>query len=190
MGMAVQAERARRRFTVEEYDRMVEAGILGPDERIELIYGEILEMSPIEDPHAGAVGNLNELLVLGARQRARVWCQLPVRVHRHSKPQPDLALLRRRSYIKRGTGPSHEDMLLAVEVADTTLRYDRTVKQRLYAEGGVPEYWIVDVSAEAIEVYREPGAGGYRQVQVVPLHGTLAPLAFPDLVIAVADVFA
>jgi Uma2 family endonuclease len=188
--MATEVECVRRRFTVEEFEAMVRTGILGQDERLELIYGEILEMSPVENPHGACVANLTERLILGLRQRAVVWTQGSVRVERHSMPQPDIALLRRRSYIRRGTGPSTADMMLVVEVADTSLRYDRLVKQRLYAEAGVPEYWIVDVNGEGLEVYREPGPGGYRQVQRVPREGTIAPLAFADVVLAVADIFA
>jgi Uma2 family endonuclease len=185
--MAVEIERGRRLFTVDEYDRMAAAGIFKPDERIELIDGEIVEMSPIGDRHAACVINLNRLLVLGVRGRAIVSPQNPVRISAHSKPQPDLALLRARSYISAGA--TVEDMLLVVEVADTTVRYDRTVKRSLYARAGIPEYWVVDANAESVDVYRTPIADSYRDVQIVPRDGVLTPLGFPDVTIAVAEIF-
>jgi len=188
--MAAGIERARRLFTVDEYDRMAEVGVLRPEERLELIHGEVVEMSPIDDPHAACVANLTRLLVLGVRERAVVWPQNPVRVEQHSKPQPDLALLAPRSYIKRGTGPSTSDAMLVVEVADTSLHYDRTVKQRLYAQAGIGEYWIVDVGAESVEVYRTPGPDGYRESQRVSRDGVISPLPFPDVHIAIALLFA
>src|SRR5437867_1171529 len=124
--MAVGVERERRRFTIEEYERMMETGILTQDDRVELIEGEIVEMSPIGDAHAAFVANLNHLLVHGVGDRARVWVQGPLRVPPRSKPQPDLALLRSRSYVRAGA--TTDDVLLVIEVADTSLQYDRTVK--------------------------------------------------------------
>lgn len=186
--MVTQVERARRLFTVEEYDRMAEARIFGPDDRVELVEGEIVEMSPIGDPHAASVTSLTRLLVLALGARAVVLAQNPVRLPPRSKPQPDLALLRPRSYFS--LGPAAEDVLLVVEVADTSLGYDRTVKQRLYARAGVPEMWIVDTDGQAVELYRDPGPAGYRESRHVSRDGILRPLAFPDVAITVADLFA
>src|SRR3990172_4507228 len=126
--MAVRVERARRLFTIEEYERMVETGILKRDDRVELIEGEIVEMSPIGDPHAAIVTNLTHILVNRAGDRARVRVQGPVRVPPRSKPQPDLAVLRPRSYMR--VGATTEDVLLVIEVADTSLEYDRTARPR------------------------------------------------------------
>lgn len=186
--MATHVERARRLFTVEEYDRMADAGVFGPDDRVELVDGEIVEMSPIGDPHAALVASLTRRLVLAVGSRAVVWPQNPVRLPPRSKPQPDLALLGPRSYLS--AGPAAEDILLVIEVADTSLEYDRTVKQRLYARAGIPEMWIVDTTGQAVELYRDPGPAGYRESRRVGREGTLAPLAFPDVVITVADLFA
>jgi Uma2 family endonuclease len=186
--MATEVERARRLFTIEEYERMVETGILTQDDRVELIEGEIVEMSPIGDAHAAFVANLTHLLVHAVGDRARVWVQGPVRVPPRSKPQPDLALLRPRSYVRAGA--TMEDALLAIEVADTSLRYDRIVKLRLYARAGIPKYWIVDATTETVEVYCEPSGERYATVQHPTRGGTIAPLALPDAIISVDAIFA
>ncbi len=188
--MAVEVERARRLFTVEEYHRMGEAGILGDDERVELIEGEIVQMAPIGAGHIGCVINLTRLFVTRLGDRAVVSPQNPVVIRPRSEPQPDLLLLRPRAISYSRERPSSEDALLAVEVADTTVRFDRLVKSRLYARAGVPEFWLCLVTDGAVEVYREPGADGYA---AVTLHGpgqTVSPLAFPDVGFAVTDFFA
>jgi Uma2 family endonuclease len=191
--MAVAVEPARRLFTVAEYERMAEVGILGPHERVELIRGEIVEMSPIGARHIAFVTNLTHLLVRSFDRRARVSVQSPVVVADDSMPQPDLVLLRLRQ-------PSHppykvaratrDDVQLLVEVAESALRYDRIVKLRLYAEVGVPEYWIVDCEAEAVEVYRDPAAPGYRSVEHITGDRAVSPLAYPDVALRLADIFA
>jgi Uma2 family endonuclease len=145
-------------------------------------------MSPIGNPHAAAVANLTRILVLGVGTRAVVWPQGPLRVPPRSMPQPDLALLRSRSY--RTTGAHPDDVMLVVEVSDTSLTFDRTTKLRLYASAGVPEYWIADTTQTALEVYRDAVGNGYRDRLAVPSSGTIAPLHFPDVIIAVADIFA
>jgi Uma2 family endonuclease len=185
--MAVDIERARRRFTIEEYERMVETGILTQDDRVELIDGEIVEMSPIGDPHAAFVANLTHLLVHAVGDRARVWVQGPVRVPPRSKPQPDLALLRPRSYVREGA--TTEDVLLVIEVADTSLRYDRTVKLRVYARAGIPEYWIVDANTESLEIYQSPIGDRYADQRRPSREERVAPLAFPEASLAVAMIF-
>jgi Uma2 family endonuclease len=186
--MAVEVERARRLFTIEEYERMAETGILTWEDRVELIEGEIVEMSPIGNAHAAFVANLVHLLVNGVGDRARVWVQGPVRVPPRSKPQPDLALLRPRSYVRAGA--TAKDALLVIEVADTSLRYDRTVKLRLYARAGIPEYWIVNATAETLEVYRSPSGERYADLQHPARGETIAPLAFPDATISIDAIFA
>jgi Uma2 family endonuclease len=186
--MAIQVERPRRRFTVEEYERMGRAGVFGPEDRVELIHGEIIEMSPIGTRHAAAVNNLNRLLVAGLGQRAVVSPQNPVQIGSHSMPQPDLAVLRWRSYV--AARPVVEDLLLLVEVSDTTLGFDRTVKLGLYMGAGVPEYWIVDVGARAIALHRRPGRNVYREVDRLTPGQSVSLGAFPDVIIPVANVFA
>lgn len=186
--MATEAERARRLFTVEEYDRMVEAGIFGRGDRLELINGEIVEMSPIGTRHSACVANLTRIFVIGLGERAVVWAQLPVTVLKHSKPEPDLAVVRRRSYYH--AHPGVDDVLLLIEVAETSLAYDRRVKLELYARAGITEYWIVDADAEAIETFQTPVAGAYRETRRIARDRTIAAAASPDLTIRVADLFA
>jgi Uma2 family endonuclease len=185
--MAIDVERARRRFTIDEYEKMAATGILSEDDRVELIEGEIVEMSPIGAPHMAAVAALTRLLIGRVGERAWLWVQGPVRVPPRSKPQPDLALLRERSY--RREDATTVDALLFIEVSDTSLQYDRTVKLRLYAEAGIPEYWIVDVNTDTVEVYRSPSGERYGDRQVLAHGDSVAPLAFPDAVIAVDAIF-
>lgn len=179
----------RRRFTVDEYHRMAKAGILHEDDRIELLDGEIIEMAPIGDRHAMCVNDLSAWAFAGVAGRAIVSVQNPVRLSSGSEPQPDLALLRPRPdrYGKGLPGPG--DVFLLIEVADTTLRYDRQRKLPRYAQAGIPELWIVDLPAERILVHRSPHQGRYQRTAVVRRGGTLAPEAFPDLVLRVEDLF-
>jgi Uma2 family endonuclease len=183
--MAIQAEVPRRRFTREEYHRMAEAGILHEDDRVELIEGEIVQMTPIGRRHAACVAELNHLLLPAVGQRARLWPQNPIALPDDTEPRPDIALLRPRadSYFQDDARP--EDVLLLVEVADTSQCYDRLVKLPLYGRAGVPEVWIVDLPGEVVEVHRRPTPSGYAQVERVGRGGTVAPAAFPDIVLAV-----
>ena len=186
--MPLLAERARRLFTIEEYHRMAETGILQPHDRVELIDGEILEMSPIGSRHMACVNNLTRLFVLGLGTRGVVSPRNPVQIPRYSEPEPDLAVLRARSY--KTLAPTTEDVLLLVEVAETSLRFDRTVKLALYARAGILEYWLADATAETVTVYRQPAGDTYTDVRIVGIDGTISSLAFRDLLIPVADLFA
>ena len=186
--MAVEVEPTRRRFTRKEYHRMGEVGILKPTERVELIRGEIVEMSPIGPRHSAFVDNLTELLVTRLAGQAKVSVQNPVVLSDDSEPQPDLKVLRRRSY-KQQT-PETEDTLLLIEVAETSLAYDRSVKLRLYAEAGIPEYWVVNCLAESVEIHRTPTGAGYRDVtRVTDSSAAVSPQAFPDVTLGLAEIF-
>jgi Uma2 family endonuclease len=188
--MAVEVELPRRLFTVEEYHRMAAAGIFHPDERVELIEGEIVQMSPIGPRHAGCVINANRLFITRLGERAVISPQNPVVIQPRSEPQPDLLLLRPRAVSYSHEHPTPEDVLLAVEVADTTVRFDRLVKARLYARAGIAEFWLFLAMDGAVEVYREPGADGYASVTLRGHGQTVSPLAFPDVGFAVTDFFA
>ena len=185
--MDIEVECPRRLFTAEEFERMAAAGVFGPEERLELIDGEIVEMSPVGPGHGASIVCLTKRFILGLGDRAVVWIQSSAVVALRSVPQPDLALLRPRSY--RRANPRPDDILLVVEVADSSLRYDRIRKARLYALAGIPEYWVVGVQREWVEVYRTPGGDGYPDVRRVQRSDTITPLSFPDLVIPVADIF-
>jgi Uma2 family endonuclease len=185
--MAIEIERTRK-FTADEFERMVALGIFREDERLELIGGEIVEMAPIGHRHGACLAQLTKRLVLGAGDRALVWIRGPARLGVDSVPEPNLALLRPRSYRTRTPEPG--DVLLVIEVSESSLRYDRTTKLRLYAGSGVPEYWVVSVEGEWIDVHRSPEADGYRERRRVSRGQIVAPIAFPDLAVAVDDVFA
>lgn len=185
--MAIEVERPRR-ILAEEWERMVALGVFREDERLELIDGEIIQMAPIGHRHAACCAALNERLVMSVGARALVWMHGPARLAIDSVPEPDLALLRRRSY--RQGSPQPDDVLLIVEVADSSLRYDRTRKLRLYARAGVPEYWVVSVEDEWIEIHRAPEGDAYRDVRRAGAGEAIAPAAFADVTIDVGEVFA
>jgi len=164
---------------------MGDLGVFDEDARLELIEGEVVEMPPIGPGHADVVDRLAEQLVLAYSDRARVRTQNPTIVGSQSLPQPDLALVRRADYRQRHPAP--EDVLLIVEVSDTTLRYDRGTKVPLYARGGIPEVWLVDLPGQSITAYRQPTDKGYGSEQVYRRGDRLAPLAFPDRALGVDD---
>jgi len=184
--MSVQVQ--RRLFTVEEYHRMAEAGILSEDDRVELIEGELVAMSPIGSRHAACVKRLVRLLDRAVGERAIVSVQDPIRLGRHSEPQPDVALLRYRPDFYASAHPGPEDVLLIVEVAEISADYDRTVKIPLYARHGIPEAWLVDLAKEHIEVYRQPGPEGYWETRTLRRGETLHLTALPGRTIAVEEI--
>lgn len=178
----------RRKFTAEEYLRMAEAGILGRREPVELIDGEIVLMCPIGFRHSGTVLILTNALVLALAGRALVSAQNPLRISEKTEPQPDLAVLRPRfdSYTKSHPGPA--DVLLVIEVMESSARYDRDVKRLVYAKAGVPEVWLVDVSQQQVEIYRSPAAADYGEIRILGLGDSFSPEAFPDVILRVDTV--
>jgi hypothetical protein len=181
--MAVQL--LKRLFTVEQYHRMAEAGILGEDDRVELLEGEIVAMAPIGSRHQACVDRLTELLSAQVQRRAVVRVQGPIRLGEHSEPQPDLALLRRRPDFYATSHPGPGDVLLVVEVAETPAAYDREVKVPLYARFGVPEVWLVDLAEEQLEIFRQPSPQGYQDLRTVRRGEAVAPLLLPNLCLGV-----
>jgi Uma2 family endonuclease len=177
----------RRRFTVDEYERMIAAGILVEDERLELIEGEILWMAPIGGRHAALVDRLLRRFTALPADLVQVRVQSPIRLPPDSEPEPDLALLRPRPDFYEAAHPGPEDVLLVIEIADTTLAYDRGAKIPMYARAGIPEAWLFDLAARALLVHREPRGGVYRTVRVLRGDDTIAPLAFPQFVLRVGD---
>jgi Uma2 family endonuclease len=157
-------EISRYYFSVAEFERMGEAGVFTKDARLELIEGEIIEMSPIGSRHAACVNFLNRFLNRTVGDIALISTQNPIRLDDFSEPEPDLALLRLRDDFYRDAHPVPADVLLIIEVAETTLAYDREIKVPLYAKAGVAETWIVNLTEEQIEVYAEPAGGTYQTV--------------------------
>jgi Uma2 family endonuclease len=155
-------EVARHSFTVAQYERMGEAGILSENDRVELIEGEIVEMSPIGERHAACVGRLTQILSLLFQRQAILWIQNPIRLNDYSEPQPDVAVLKPRADFYGKALPTPADVLLVIEVSDSTLEYDRQIKVPLYARAGVPEVWVVNLADERIETYADSVSGAYR----------------------------
>jgi len=174
-------------FTVDSYQRLAELGVLAEDDRVELIAGQVVEMTPIGDRHASCVRRLHDLFARQALDLAIIDVQNPVVLGRHNAPQPDLAVLKRRA-AGYPHHPRAADILLVMEVADTTLAYDRDVKMPLYARAGIPEAWLVDLVADAISVYRGPGPDGYRDVATVSRTATLRPLLLPGTALTAAEI--
>jgi Uma2 family endonuclease len=168
---------------------MVEAGILSEADRVELIDGEVFEMSPIGKRHAACVGLLTRVLTLLLQHAALVWVQNPIRLDNYSEPQPDLVVLKFRSDFYRNSLPMPEDVLLVIEVSDTTLEYDRKVKVPLYARAGIPETWVVNLPEERIEVYADPADGEYQTVTPYGRGDELQSLSLAALRVSVAEVF-
>ena len=171
-------------FTVESYQRLAELGVLGENDRVELIDGQVVEMTPIGDRHASCVRRLYDWFAHHALALAIIDVQNPVVLGANNAPQPDLALLKRRADGYR-QHPRARDVLLVIEVADTTLAYDRDVKIPLYARAGIPEAWLVNLPADRIDVYREPVAGKYAAVRTASRGETLSPLRFPNVILRI-----
>jgi Uma2 family endonuclease len=178
----------RHPFSVAEYHRMAETGILTEDDRVELIEGEIIEMSPKGSRHSGCINALTELCGEKARGEAHVSVQNPIRLDDFSEPEPDLALLKRREDHYRRATPTPDGVLLVIEVSDTTATYERGVKIPLYARSGIREAWIVDLTREKVEVYARPEHGGYKQFREAGRGEAVAPQGVPSLALAVDDI--
>jgi Uma2 family endonuclease len=169
-----QLQQNRHLFTIEEYELMLEAGVFHEDEHIELIRGEIVDMPPIGPGHGFGVSNLVMLLAPKVGKSATLWVQSPIRVGSDARPEPDVALLRPRPDLSAKSPPLAADVLLVIEIADSSIVYDRTVKRRLYAEAGIPEYWIVTLQDKIIEFYSNPSEGEYKQVTEAKRGATLS----------------
>jgi len=183
--MTVQLQ--RRTFTVDDYHRMLEAGILTEDDRVELICGEIITMAPIGSMHWGTVNWLDKRLQALLGDRALVSSQSSIRLGRDSEPQPDIAVFRPRPDYYIGNLPTAQDAYLVIEVADTTVAFDREVKVPLYGKAGVPEMWLVDIPQRRVEVYRSPSRDGYGSVRYASPGEMVSLATFPDVALQVAE---
>ena len=178
-----------RGFTVAEYHQMGETGILGEDDRVELLDGEIVEITPIGPPHASVVLRLTQLFSNRVGQHAIVSVQNPIELSiLDSEPQPDLTLLRHRADFYATQHPGPGDILLVVEVMDTSADRDRRLTLPLYGRAAIHEVWLVDLGAERIEVYRQPESDGYRQTRLLRRGESTAIEALPDVVIRADEI--
>jgi Uma2 family endonuclease len=174
---------ARRHFNIADYYKMAAAGVFSEDDRVELIEGEIVEMNPIGSRHAACVGRLTKLLEQLAGNQAIVWVQNPVQISDYSEPLPDLALLKRREDFYAQANPQPADVLLIVEVADSSVGYDREIKVPLYARAGIAEVWLVNLPKEMIEVYAKPVGDTYREIRLIARGEPLTAQSVPNLTV-------
>ncbi len=169
-----------KKFTVEQYHQMAASGILTERDRVELIEGEIVQMSPIGRKHAVCVDRLTVLFVMALASKVMIRAQNPVRLSDNSEPEPDFAILRGQPGDYLAEHPKPKDVIALVEVSDSTIQYDRETKAPLYAREGIQELWIVDLNELVIEVYRSPSLTGYQNLKTFRRGESLAFQAFPD----------
>lgn len=179
-------EPPRRRWTRQEYHRLAEMGFLTEEDRYELIEGDLLKQMPQDRRHVFVCMRILELL-LAIYGRGRVQSQAPVRIDPFNEPEPDATVLRDTLDAYMEDSPGAEDVLLVVEVSNTTLRFDTTVKASLYARAGMPEYWVLDLNARTLLVLRNPGAEGYTSATTFTEADRVTPLSAPDASLAVAE---
>lgn len=175
-------------LTVDEYDRMVEVGILDRDSRVELLEGELVRMAPIGSRHASVTARLTDLLVPRCGQRALVVLANPIRLLPRSEPEPDLMIVRRRADYYSAGHPTAADALLVVEVSDSSIGKDRLVKVPIYARQGVPEVWIVDIDGDRVIVHTEPQNSDFRRIRTAHRGEELRPTMVPSVAITVDEV--
>lgn len=179
----------RHRLTVAQYHRMGEAGILRADARVELINGEIIDMAPTGSRHAGTVIQLAHILRQALDQNAQIAVQSPLVLNDESEPEPDLAVLRPRADFYKSSHPGPGDVLLLIEVADSSLRYDRLIKVPLYARHGIPEVWLVDLEGRRVSRFTDPGPQGYRRSDTPAELSGLEITALPSRTLDLSTLF-
>lgn len=187
--MQTQVELSLKRWTIDEYHRMIAAGILTIDDKVELLEGQIIEMVPQDPPHASITSSFSNDLPILFAGKAWVRSQLPVTIPPDSEPEPDIAIVRidERRYFDRHPHP--EDIYLIIEVADSTLSKDRNKKARIYARANILEYWILDVKNQRVFVFRQPENEVYQTEQIFEANATLSTIAFPDIAIDLRILF-
>ncbi len=184
--MSVQT--TNKTVTVNEFYRLAEMGVYSHTDRVELIEGEIVEMSPIGSNHAGCVDYLNGILSRHLGSKAIIRGQNPIRFDSLSEPLPDIVVLKYREDYYRSKHPEAKDALLIIEVADSSLDHDRNRKVPLYAQNGIEEVWIVNLLAREIEVYRHPEGERYKEIKQYHAGQTISPMAFPEVCLSVEEI--
>jgi len=177
-----------RPWTVDEYYQMAKTGILQPDEKVELIAGQIIRnMTPQGSFHAAAITRTNRLLNQPVQPRFLVRSQLPIQLDNRSEPEPDLALVKSDPLDYDDRHPKAEDVYLIIEIADSTLKTDLTLKKQVYTEAKIPDYWVLDLAKRQLYVYRQPTEEGYQQEQILSERQSIAPLFFPDFQVKIRE---
>lgn len=179
----------RTRISVDRYLKMGDTGVLTEDDRVELIDGDIINMAPIGPMHSADTARLNKLFVLAAGDSAIVSPGASLRLGDYSLPQPDLLLLKPRDDFYSRHLPTAADVLLLVEVSDSSLAFDQGAKRAVYAKQGVVEYWVVNIPGKCIHVYRDPWGDRYTQAMECTLADTVSPRALPVIQVAVGTLF-
>jgi Uma2 family endonuclease len=187
--MSVVSIPERTRISADRYQKMVETGVLTKYDRVELIDGDIINMAPIGTQHSAATARLNRLFVLSAGDSAIVSPGGSVRLGDYSVPQPDLMLLKPRDDFYAGQIPTPPDVLLIVEISDSSLAFDQSTKRALYAQHGVAEYWVVDIPGKCVHVYREPMIDGYALALEFALNDSVSPQGLPAVQVMVGTLF-
>jgi Uma2 family endonuclease len=178
-----------KKFTTESYHKMSELGLFKEGDRLELIKGEIIEMSPVGLKHASCVKRLNHLFMKKLGDQVIVGVQDPIQLEDNSEPQPDLVLLKPRSDFYANKHPQAKDILLLIEVSDSSLEYDRTVKIPLYAENQISEVWLVDLNESCLEIYRKPYQNYYQNTQKLSPINSIILSNFPKVEIKINELF-
>jgi Uma2 family endonuclease len=189
MGIQGESWIRRHQVTVEQYYRMAEVGLLTPEDRVELIEGEVIDMAPMGSRHASMVRKLTERFYVSCGEHVTVSVQSPIRLGEISEPEPDIAILARREDSYAPAHPSAADVWLLVEVAETSLRYDKEVKLPLYAKHHIPEVWIVDTGKKSLSIYRQPEGDRYRDEQTTTAPSRLSLAAMPGVAVDVSGLF-
>lgn len=177
-----------RKFTVEEYEKMATEGIIKPDEKVELIRGEIIKMSPMGTRHAACIARLTQLLYRKFGDLILLGVQNPIRLNNNSQPEPDLSLLIPRADFYVAAYPCPQDIYLIIEVSDSTLDYDRYTKIPLYAEANIQEVWIINLKEECLEVYRHPLNGSYQAMQKYYRGESIFIESFPEIELTLTEI--
>ncbi len=185
---ALTAALPHRKFTIEEYHNFIETGVFKPEERLELWEGEFVEMSPIGKRHASCVNYLIELLRDFLGKNVIISPQNPIVLNDFSEPQPDIALLRRREDFYRSENATAKDVLIAMEIADTTLKYDRDTKFPRYAASGIEEAWLIDLENDRVEIHSEPTEFGYSLVKILHRGQTAESSVLPEIKITIDEI--
>ena len=180
----------QRRWTVDEYHRMIAASILNSSDRVELLDGHIIEMVPQQPPHASTTSSFGNDFVMLFAGKAWVRQQLPITIAPNSEPEPDIAVVKIDSKRYRDRHPTPEDVYLLVEVADSILSCDRDRKVQIYAKANIPEYWIIDVNQRQVLVFRQSVGETYQMQQVLGVADAVTPLSFPEITVQLAELLA
>lgn len=184
----IQAPFTVRLWTVEEYHQMTEAGIFHPEERVELISGQIIKMSAKGTAHTSAIRRTARILRNCLENQADVYTQDPIKLDNSSEPEPDIAVVKIDPLDYADHHPTPSQVYLIIEVADSSLKYDREIKSKLYAQSGIADYWVLDVIDRKLHMFREPSPEGYQSEVVLSQEASISPLQFPRLVIALQDI--